>query len=71
MIQFHSKHKNMQKFINFTPYTEVKDTVKIPKKEDLIIYGNIHKRRVLERWLRMYKRVYGQGIDLGKGYIIP
>ena len=66
----------MQKFINFIPYSEVNDTVKIPKKSDLAFYGNEHKRKVLLRWIRMYKLrerlgQEGQGIDLGNGYLIP
>jgi len=54
--------------IAFPKFSEVRDTVKIPKRSDLMIGGNIHKRRLLERWHRIYGKYYG--LHYG-GYTIP
>lgn len=46
-------HFNQLK-LNFRPLPKT-DTVKIPKREDLAIFGNEHKKEVLKRWLRRYE----------------
>lgn len=42
------------------------ETVKIPKKEDLFINGNLYKREVLLRWLRLYKRKMLKNLEISK-----
>jgi len=42
------------------------ETVKIPKKEDLFINGNLYKRQVLLRWLRIYKIKMQKNLEISK-----
>lgn len=48
-MKYHFNYK-----IQFPPYEKC-DTVTIPKKSDLMIGGNISKRRKLENWLKWRK----------------
>ena len=61
------------KYLNFRPFAKVGETVKIPKKSDLAIYGNLEKRKQLLKTIRLEQlsKVDEYGIDLGNGYLIP